>query len=211
MELVLAAELGVSRTPVRDALARLAEEGLLVYHPNRGFLVRQFDVKDVNDAFTVRATLEGLGCRLACERGLQTEDLEKLQMQLEEQKQVLYGEEWNNECALKWQDLNLDFHYSLLALSDNQWLTEAVRRVRQLPIVFDSRSRPHDREKLVLLYKRKQSQQALDEHFKIVDALSRNQASRSEELMREHIHTNTDILVRVMSGGNPGSSTPGEV
>ena len=46
MEVAVANELGVSRTPVRDALTRLADEGLLVYQPNRDFLVRRFDVKD---------------------------------------------------------------------------------------------------------------------------------------------------------------------
>ncbi|HEY8976635.1 MAG TPA: GntR family transcriptional regulator, partial [Burkholderiaceae bacterium] len=60
MEISLANELGVSRTPVRGAMARLADEGLLVYLPNKGFQVRRFNAKDVYDAFSVRATLEGM-------------------------------------------------------------------------------------------------------------------------------------------------------
>jgi DNA-binding transcriptional MocR family regulator len=56
MEITLANELGVSRTPVRGAMARLADEGLLVYVPHKGFQVRRFNAKDVFDAFSVRAT-----------------------------------------------------------------------------------------------------------------------------------------------------------
>jgi len=207
MEVPLAQELGVSRTPVRDALSRLADEGLLVYQPNRGFLVRRFDVKDAMDAFTLRSTLEGLGCRLVGERGLQTDAHERLQGLLEEQHKVLYGDHWDNAQALLWQDLNLDFHYALLELADNRWLVDAVRRARKLPIVFDSRSRPHGHGEIVLLFQRQNSQQALDEHRRIVDALMKRETTRAEGLMREHILTNRDVLVRAMTASGGGDAT----
>lgn len=209
MEVIVANELGVSRTPVRDALARLADEGLLVYQPNRGFLVRRFEVKDVVDAFVLRATLEGLGCRLVGERGLQTVEQERLAGLLEEQRRVLHGEEWNNQRSLLWQDLNLDFHFALLQLSDNQWLFDAVRRARQLPMVYDSRSRPHEREALLLQYQRNHIQQALDEHHRIVDALARRETTRAESLMREHILTNRDVLVHALRAAAPGEEPAG--
>lgn len=198
MELPLAQDLGVSRTPVRDALTRLADEGLLVYQPNRGFVVRRFESKDVFDAFSLRATLEGMGCRLVGERGLDERARTRLEGLLEQQRSVLYGQAWEPALALAWQDLNLDFHYALLELADNPWLTEAVRRARQLPIIFDSKSRPHDHEALMLLYRRDHSRQALDEHRRIVEALVRRETSRAEAMMREHILTNRDVLLREM-------------
>ncbi|MDF3835840.1 GntR family transcriptional regulator [Cupriavidus basilensis] len=204
MEVTLAQELGVSRTPVRDALARLADEGLLVYQPNRGFLVRQFHTKDIKDAFTVRATLESLGCRLIGERGLLHAEQERLAALLEAQRKVLHDEEWNDGQALLWQDMNLDFHFALLALADNSWLTDAVRRARQLPIIFDSKSHPHDHEALLLLYRREHSRQALGDHYRIVDALAQREVGRAEALMREHILTNRDVLVRALSKNTPG-------
>jgi GntR family transcriptional regulator of vanillate catabolism len=197
-EVALAQVLGVSRTPVRDALSRLADEGLLIYQPNRGFLVRRFDPKDVHDAFTLRASLEGLGCRLIGERGLADSSVEQLRGLLEEQHTVLSGELWNTERAMLWQDLNLDFHFALLECADNAWLADAVRRSRRLPIVFDSRSRPHDLTAQRLLFERHHSQQALDDHRRIVDALEAREAGRAEGLMREHILTNRDVMVRAL-------------
>jgi GntR family transcriptional regulator, vanillate catabolism transcriptional regulator len=197
-EVVLAKELGLSRTPVRDALARLAEEGLLVYQPNRGFLVRRFEVKDVLDALTLRASLEGLACRLIGEQGLTAAGKEMLSGILEEQRSIVHGEEWSDARALLWHDLNLDFHYALLELADNSWLTDAVRRARQLPLIFDSRSRPHDREAIFLMYQRPDIQQAYDEHVRIVELLARRENNRAENLMQEHVLTNRDVLVRAL-------------
>ena len=207
MEVVLAKQLGVSRTPVRDALARLAEEGLLVYQPNRGFLVRRFDVKDVIDAFTLRASLEALGCRLIGERGLQDHVHKQLVLLLEAQRQVVHGSEWNDERILLWQTLNLDFHFALLELADNQWLSDAVRRSRQLPIVFDSRSRPHERDELILLFQRKHTRDAFHDHERIVDALAKRETSRAESFMREHILTNRDVLASALLRAVPRAKT----
>lgn len=206
MEVTLANELGVSRTPVRDALARLADEGLLLYVPNKGFLVRHYDLKDVRDAFTLRAELEAMGCRLVGERGLPAKTHGMLLDRLEAQKLVLHGEEWNNECAKAWQDLNLDFHLALLELADNRWLSDAVRRARQLPSVYDRRSRPSKHEFLFLLYGREHGLQALDDHFKIVGALANRETSRAGHLMREHILTNRDVLLRALLE-SPNQST----
>lgn len=198
MEVSLATELGVSRTPVRDAMARLADEGLLIYHPNRGFLVRRFDIKDIYDAFTLRASLEALACRLIGERGLPAPGQERLRHILEEQRRVLETEEWTNEEAMAWHDMNLDFHGVLLELAANQWLTDAVRRARQLPPVFDIRSRPHNLQSLRLQYQRKHTWQSLQDHLRIVEALTQHQFSRAERLMEEHILTNRDVLVRAL-------------
>src|SRR5690348_10618860 len=67
-ELSLVARLGVSRTPIRLALQKLAHEGLLESLPSAGFLVRQFNMADVWDAIELRGALEGAAARLAAER-----------------------------------------------------------------------------------------------------------------------------------------------
>src|SRR5256885_11988607 len=69
-ELSVVERLGVSRTPIRMALVRLEEEGLLELIPSGGFSVKAFSERDITDAIEIRGTLEGLCARLAAERGL---------------------------------------------------------------------------------------------------------------------------------------------
>src|SRR4051794_37977473 len=69
-ELTLVERLGASRTPIRMALVRLEEEGLLEALPNGGFMVKDFSESDIHDAIEVRGTLEGLAARFAAERGV---------------------------------------------------------------------------------------------------------------------------------------------
>ncbi len=68
-ELAIVERLGVSRTPIRAALMRLEQEGLLESLPNGGYAVRTFSERDVSDAIELRGTVEGLAARLAAERG----------------------------------------------------------------------------------------------------------------------------------------------
>src|SRR4051812_11756610 len=69
-ELAIVERLGVSRTPIRSALMRLEQEGLLEALPNGGYAVRTFSERDVADAIELRGTVEGLAARLAAERGV---------------------------------------------------------------------------------------------------------------------------------------------
>ena len=71
-ELTLVERLGASRTPIRMALVRLQEEGLLEALPHGGFSVKDFSEYDIHDAIELRGTLEGLCARLAAERGVST-------------------------------------------------------------------------------------------------------------------------------------------
>ena len=68
-EVAISEQLGVSRTPVREALAVLAQEGLLGAAGNRGYLVQEFGSKDIEDAIEVRGLLEGAAARMVAEKG----------------------------------------------------------------------------------------------------------------------------------------------
>src|SRR5690554_6813992 len=82
-EIPLAEKLGVSRTPVRAALATLGNEGLLEHRPKRGYTVRVYTFDDILGAYEVRSVLEGLACRKAAQRGLSVETLARLRACLE--------------------------------------------------------------------------------------------------------------------------------
>jgi GntR family transcriptional regulator of vanillate catabolism len=194
MEVPLAAELGVSRTPLRDALGRLADEGLLAYVPNRGYIVRRFQFKDVHDAYTLRANLEGFACRLACQNGFDAGVMARLDAVLAEQHDVLFTGEWSPARALVWHDLNLKFHALFLEVADNHWLTEAVSRVRRLPLIFDREGRPHNHGEIRLLYQLEHSREAYAEHLRLAAAIRRGESSRAEILMAEHVLHNRDVL-----------------
>jgi GntR family transcriptional regulator of vanillate catabolism len=195
MEITLANELGVSRTPVRGAMARLADEGLLVYVPNKGFQVRRFNAKDVFDAFSLRANLEGMACRLLGERGIDGEVFAQLAATVGEQARLLQSRDWDSARALRWHELNLDFHHKLLEAADNRWLTEAVHRACQLPIIFDSNLRPHNRDASMQLHRQEQAMQALDDHTRILEALGQRDGAEAEAAMRDHILGHRDLLV----------------
>ena len=88
-EVPLAEQLGVSRTPVRAALATLANEGLINHQPKRGYVVRSFDIDDIVAAYEVRSVLEGLACRSAAIRGLTEAQTRSLKANLAEGDRIL--------------------------------------------------------------------------------------------------------------------------
>src|SRR5205807_457853 len=88
-EAPLAERLGMSRTPVRQALPVLAQEGLLAEHQTRGYVVRGFSTADVLDAIDLRGVLEGLAARRVAERGVSRTLLQALRVCLAEGDQIL--------------------------------------------------------------------------------------------------------------------------
>ncbi|MEA3066092.1 MAG: GntR family transcriptional regulator, vanillate catabolism transcriptional regulator, partial [Sphingomonadales bacterium] len=79
MEVSLSEQLAVSRTPIREALIILAEDGLVEYRPNRGYVVRNFTLSYIMDAYVIRESLEALACRLAAEKGISAAMREEMQ------------------------------------------------------------------------------------------------------------------------------------
>src|SRR3954469_19271858 len=105
-ELAVVERLGVSRTPIRAALARLEQEGLLQALPNGGFAVRTFSERDVADAIELRGTVEGLAARLAAERGVAAGVLEEARGCLEEIDTLLQQPALDDEAFTRYVALN---------------------------------------------------------------------------------------------------------
>lgn len=171
VELALAKQFGMSRTPVREALKRLTAEHLAFLDPARGMVVRGIDPKEIDDAYTLREVLDGLAARLAAQR-ISREDLARMRAIMEMMTQVVEG-----GPDLTLVELNLRFHELLLETSGNERLSQLSRSLNDLVRLYSSvafRSQERDRD-------------VLAEHAAIVDALERRDPDDAERAARHHM------------------------
>jgi GntR family transcriptional regulator of vanillate catabolism len=210
-EAPLAVRLGMSRTPVRQALPLLAQEGLLLEHETRGFVVRAFTASDIVDAIDLRAALEGLAVRRLAERGVPKTTLGALQECLESGDAILRKRRVEDTDEARYADMNVRFHALIVAAAGSSLLSEALQRNNRIPfagaqaVAFD---RTHlDRMYDMLAYAHRQ-------HHAIVECLEAGHGARAEALMREHANATKSSLnvaalpvigvisrVRVVRGG----------
>lgn len=164
-------ELGVSRTPVREALRQLELEGLLNIIPNKGAYVTGISAKDIQDIYVIRSYLEGLCARWACEYITKP--------QLEELDEIIYLSEFHAKKGHHDQLLELDnrFHEVLYEASNSKILDHVlsdfhhyVQRVRK--VTLSSMARANDSNA---------------EHRAIVEALKEKDGERAETLAHEHM------------------------
>lgn len=168
----LARQLGVSRSPVREAVQRLIYEGLATHAPNRGAEVSRVDIEDLRDLYVVRELLEGLAARLATER-LDADSLTMLREILEEHERVLASDADISAHI----ELDTRFHRAVRELADNKHLSAVLE-----PIVGRSHSALHS------LWRSSDAPRlALDEHRQIVEAMVTGDPALAETAARQHI------------------------
>lgn len=184
-EVALAERMQVSRTPIREALRVLAQDGLLTYQPNKGYLVRRFELDDILKVFRVRAVLEGLGARIAAEQGLQPEQRQRLLTSLDwGDRLYAQGNIADNHCD-EWRDMNTQFHLAILEAADNELLYRFAATSRKVPVVFNGSFK---------FYSAADFRRSLDHHHVIFDALEKRQGERADNLMQEHIYHAQEII-----------------
>ena len=182
-ELALVEKLGVSRTPIRAALMRLEQEGLLEALPNGGYAVRTFSERDVSDAIELRGTLEGLIARLAAERGVAAVVLREAQECLARIDEVLRRPALDDETFPLYVDLNQRFHTLLVEMAASPVIARELERVVSLPFaspsgfVLAQADSPRARDMLIV---------AQDQHRQVLEAIERREGARAEGIMREH-------------------------
>ncbi len=185
-EAPLAEELGMSRTPVRQALPLLAQEGLLAVHESRGYVVRAFTAGDVLDAIDIRGVLEGLAARRVAEHGATKPFLRKLHACLHDGDSLLAKRRMDESDEATYSEMNGRFHHLILEEAGSQILSEALARNSRVPfagpqaIAFDRINA--ERNYAVLLYAHRQ-------HHVIVAAIEGGESGRVEALMREHANS----------------------
>ena len=194
-ELSLVERLGVSRTPVRAALLRLQEEGLLEGLPGGGFAVREFSETDIYDAIEVRGTLEGLAARLAAERGAPAVVLAEAKDCLERIDELLAQASLGDEAIAAYTVHNGRFHQLLAAMSGSDVIVRQIERVVSLPFASPSgfvlvqADSPGARDMLIV---------AQDQHRQVLEAIERREGARAEGIMREHARIAQRNLREVM-------------
>jgi GntR family transcriptional regulator of vanillate catabolism len=180
-ELPLVERLGVSRTPLRLALATLEHEGLLELLPGGGYAVRQFSYADVRDAIELRGVLEGTAVRLGAERGPSRRELSAMRALIDRMDVEVHRADY--ESFVRYMDLNERFHALLVQAAHSPVLARAVDSMVALPFasasafVLAEAELPESRQILLL---------AQQHHRAIVDALERREGTRGEALAREH-------------------------
>jgi DNA-binding GntR family transcriptional regulator len=181
-EVQLAQSLNLSRTPVREALNRLASEGFLVFAPNRGFFFRALDIDGLMRIFELRSIVETGSFALACDRASRDELAEMASFWDAALKRYAHGDP--DEIL----DLDERFHLTLASLSHNpeivQSLTGINARIRFVRRIQIARSPTHPR--------------LVEEHSQLVDALQRRSARAGTTILRHHISLSIEDATMVL-------------
>jgi len=186
----LAGEMGISRTPISEALIKLEGEGLLI-RDKSGFTVRSFALSDVFDAIDLRGILEGAAAKKAAERGIDVHELNKLTTMLAELDQVIVDGQ-----VADYDQLNLMFHQKLTQLSGSDILIAEVERSYLLPFAGPSAfpTAVNDKERF-----RASLAIGQEHHHQIVSAIRHREGARVFALMCEHArlaHQNVHAAIR---------------
>jgi len=182
-ELALVERLGASRTPIRAALVRLEEEGLLEALPGGGFAVKDFSESDIHDAIELRGTLEGLAARLAAERGVASVLLAEARECLERIDELLAPRELSDDAFTGYVEQNGRLHAVIAEMSGSALVQRQLHRAKTLPFaspngfVMLQSTGPDARDTLVI---------AQQQHRSVIEAIVQREGARAEALMREH-------------------------
>jgi DNA-binding GntR family transcriptional regulator len=180
----LAERLGVSRTPVRQALTMLEAEGLVEIAPNRGATVCSFSIEDVWDIYDLRAVLEGHAARRAAGR-IEKDELDRMR-ELAGEMEGLPGRFDDHEEEIRaLVALNQEFHGTIVQASRNRRLEHLINRTVELPLMFKAFFwyTPHER--------------TISNHYhrQILESLENGDADRAEIIMREHVYEGRDFVI----------------
>jgi DNA-binding GntR family transcriptional regulator len=182
MEVQLAEEMGVSRTPVREAIRKLELEGFVIMVARKGAYVAGISMKDVVDVFEIRAALEGLAASLAAER-ITDEEKEEMERLLVRKAACVEAGDYDSLT-----EIDTEFHELLYKASRNERLMqiisnlrEQINRFRMVSLAFPGRGR-----------------EALEEHKKMAEAIAERDAALAQALAQEHIENAENALLEAM-------------
>lgn len=179
MEVKLADMLGVSRTPVREALRRLEKEGLVEVIPRRGAMVAEIDEKSMTDVLVVRKALEELAIKIACDNITQNE-IQRLK-EVTDELEMAIDRNYLEQIAA----LDVKFHDIIFNATDNARLIQILNNLREQMF----------RYRLEYVKMEEERETILKEHRAIIKALEEHDSDRASEVIKKHID-NQGLSVR---------------
>lgn len=189
----LAAQMGISRSPVREAVQRLIHDGLATHTPHRGAVVATVDLDDVRQLYVVREVMEGLAARLATER-LDATRVAELRALLEKHEALVssgYDEERHTE-------MDMAYHRLIREAAGNDHLSDALGNITgKAHLALHALWRSSEAARL-----------AVEEHRRIFEAMTAGDAEAAEQAAREHIRRLRVRLSQAVAPG-PAGTNPG--
>ena len=182
MEVQLAEELGISRTPVREAIRKLEQEGYVIMMPRRGTYVSDVSVRDVKEIFEIRSALEALSTGLAARR-IEPDELEKLQNLLVDIEGYIDSGDID-----KIVETDIKFHGLLYQVSRNERLVGIVNNLKEQLARFRTLSMSYPGR----------LQETLDEHREMVEAIADGDVSGAREAAERHMERAEETLLKAM-------------
>ena len=179
MEIQLANKLGVSRTPIREAIRKLELEGLVLMIPRKGAEVAEITEKNMRDVLEVRKALEDLAVQLACDK-ITKEEIEEMKKAAEDFKKILKSKDIT-EIA----EADVRFHDIIYMATDNQKLIQLLNNLREQMY----------RYRIEYLKKKECYPQLLNEHQTIIDAIAGHDKELATKFTSQHIKNQAETVV----------------
>jgi len=180
MEVQLAEKMGVSRTPVREAIRKLELEGLVDMVPRKGAHVADLSVKDIMDVLEVRASLDGLATALSASRITEDElkELKHVQTQF-----ISYVEKDNLNGSIK---KDVEFHDIIYKSSRNDRLIQIINNLREQVLRF----------RVIYLKDFSSSKEIIKEHAEILEAISSRNPEAAQKTAQKHIKNQEETIIK---------------
>ena len=185
MEIHLADKLGVSRTPIREAIRKLELEGLVTMIPRRGAEVAQITEKDLNDVLEVRLGLEELAVKLACQRITESE-LQKLYQASRSFEQMLETTETDDLQKLAQADVA--FHDVIYQATNNERLIQLLNNLREQMY----------RYRIEYLKDVKSRRSPVEEHDALYERMKNRDLAGAQKMIREHIERQQESIMQTV-------------
>ena len=182
LEVQLADEMGVSRTPVREAIRRLELEGFVVMVPRKGAYVAGLSIDDVESVYEIRTALETLAVRLAAQR-MEAADYEQLDELAGKMQQT-----WQEGDVDNWVNLDARFHELLYTFSRNERLISMMSNIME----------QLSRYRIISLANVEVRQNSLNEHQTLIEALKRRDSDAAADAAAHHIENTKQSLVNML-------------